>query len=157
MTREQMTAAGTPQAQSGMTREEIVAFFERRQRLFDDLDAEGLAEEYADHAVVESPSAGTHTGRKAIEQAFRSVFGAFLDLKTHPEALLIDGDGVAQLVSSEGTQIGEFLGMPPTGKPFRLAVVFIYEFKDRKIVHERRIYDFTGLLIQIGMLKAKPV
>ena len=155
MTREQMTAVGA-QTQSGMTREEIVAFFERRQHLFDDLDPRGLAEEYADDAVVESPSAGTHTGRTAIEQAFRSVFGAFLDLKTHPEALLIDGDRVAQLVSSEGTQIGEFLGMPPTGKPFRLAVVFIYELKDRKILRERRIYDFTGLLVQIGTLKAKP-
>jgi len=28
---------------------------------------------------------------------------------------------------------------------------------DRQIAHERRIYDFTGLLIQIGVLKAKPV
>ncbi len=29
--------------------------------------------------------------------------------------------------------------------------------KDRKIVRERRVYDFTGLLVQIGLLKAKPV
>jgi hypothetical protein len=36
-------------------------------------------------------------------------------------------------------------------------VVFMYELKDRKIVRERRIYDFTGLLVQIGLLKAKPV
>jgi hypothetical protein len=25
-----------------------------------------------------------------------------------------------------------------------------------KIVRERRIFDFTGLLVQIGVLKAKP-
>jgi len=28
--------------------------------------------------------------------------------------------------------------------------------RNGKIVHERRIYDFTGLLVQIGVLKAKP-
>jgi hypothetical protein len=27
----------------------------------------------------------------------------------------------------------------------------------REIVRERRIYDFTGVLVQIGVLKAKPV
>jgi hypothetical protein len=36
-------------------------------------------------------------------------------------------------------------------------MVFVYELKDGKIVHERRIYDFTGLLIQIGVLKVKPI
>ena len=25
------------------------------------------------------------------------------------------------------------------------------------ITHERRIYDFTGLLVQVGVLRAKPV
>jgi hypothetical protein len=26
-----------------------------------------------------------------------------------------------------------------------------------RIIRERRVYDFTGLLIQVGLLKAKPV
>jgi hypothetical protein len=29
-------------------------------------------------------------------------------------------------------------------------------FADGLIAHERRIYDFTGLLLQIGVLRAKP-
>ena len=28
--------------------------------------------------------------------------------------------------------------------------------RDGHIVHERRIYDFTGILVQVGLLKAKP-
>ncbi|MGH9146149.1 MAG: hypothetical protein ACRD1Q_05525 [Vicinamibacterales bacterium] len=31
-----------------------------------------------------------------------------------------------------------------------------YVLRDGQIVHERRIYDFTGILIQVGLLKAKP-
>ena len=37
------------------------------------------------------------------------------------------------------------------------SAVFLYELRDRHIVRERRIYDFTRLLVQIGVLKAKPV
>ena len=37
-----------------------------------------------------------------------------------------------------------------------IAAVLVYEFRERKIVRETRIYDFTGVLIQIGLLKAKP-
>ena len=64
---------------------------------------------------------------------------------------------VAHVVSIEGAHMGEIMGMPATGRPFHLAVVFLYELRDHKIVRERRIYDFTGLLLQIGVLKAKPV
>jgi hypothetical protein len=35
-------------------------------------------------------------------------------------------------------------------------MVFLYTVKDGQILHERRIYDFTGMLVQIGVLKAKP-
>jgi hypothetical protein len=47
--------------------------------------------------------------------------------------------------------------MPASGKPFRLVTAFVYQVKDRQIVRERRIYDFTGLLTQIGVLNIKPL
>jgi steroid delta-isomerase-like uncharacterized protein len=154
----EIPAATSPaQGGSGMTRDEIVAFFQRREDLYNDFDAAALAADYADDAVIESPIAGVHTGRLAAEQALRAVFTAFLDRKMRTESLLIDGDLVAQVFAIEGTLIGEFLGLPPTGKPFRHTAVFLYELRNRLIVRERRIYDFTGLLVQIGVMKAKPV
>jgi steroid delta-isomerase-like uncharacterized protein len=156
MTREQ-TASASPQRSSGMTRDEILAFIERRQECFDDFDASGLAADYADDAVIESPMAGVHTGRAAAEHALRATFEAFLDIKWTTDAVLIDGDRAAHFVTCEGTHMSDFMGVPATNKTFRLPVVFMYELMDRKIVRERRIYDFTGLLVQIGLLKAKPV
>jgi hypothetical protein len=38
-----------------------------------------------------------------------------------------------------------------------MSMVLLDEFEDGRIARERRIYDFTGLLLQIGALKAKPV
>jgi predicted ester cyclase len=154
----EMPAAVNPvQGLSGMTRDEIVAFFERREELYDDLDAAGLAADYTDDAVIESPMAGVHRGPPAAEHTLKAAFSAFLDRTMKTEALIIDGDRVAQALAVEGTHIGEFMGLPPTGKSFRFHAVFLYELRNRKIVHERRIYDFTGLLMQIGVLKAKPI
>jgi steroid delta-isomerase-like uncharacterized protein len=139
-----------------LTRDEIVAFFERRQDAYDNLDAATLAADYADDCVVDSPTGGTHTGRAAAEKVLRTVFAAFLDLKVRTHQLIVDGNQVAQVLNLEGTDLGGFLGLQPTGKIFQLPAVFLYELNGRHIVRERRIYDFTGMLVQIGALKAKP-
>jgi predicted ester cyclase len=138
-----------------MTRDAIAAIFDRRRAAYDNQDAVRLAADYAIDCVIESPSGGIHHGRAAAEQVLRSVFDA-LDVKMHQDLLLIDGDLVAQVLSIEGTDDGQFLGLPPTGKSFRVPGVFIYILKDGQIASERRIYDFTGLLMQVGLLKAKP-
>jgi steroid delta-isomerase-like uncharacterized protein len=138
-----------------MTREAIEALFVRRREANNRQDAVALARDYAADCVVESPSAGTHHGRAAVEEVMRALFDA-LDIKIHEESLLIDGDSAAQAVTLEGTDSGQFLGLPPTGKSFRIPAALLYDFKDGLIARERRIYDFTGLLVQIGLLKAKP-
>jgi len=138
-----------------MTRDAIAAIFDRRRKAFDRLDAAVLARDYAQDCVVDSPTGGVHHGPAAVEQVLQRVFDA-LDVKMLEESLLIDGDSVAQVLAIEGTDSGQFLGLPPTGKSFRIPAVFLYEFKDGQIARERRIYDFTGLLVQIGLLKAKP-
>ena len=149
--------AGTQPSQGHMTRAEVVAFFDRRQRAYDNLDAAALAADYADDCIVDSPTGGTHTGRSAVQKVLQAVFDAFLDMTIRTDSLMIDGDHVAQALSIEGTNMGGFLGLSASGKPFRLAAVFLYELEDRHIVRERRIYDFTGMLTQIGVLKTKPV
>jgi predicted ester cyclase len=77
--------------------------------------------------VIESPSGGVHHGRTAAEQVLRAVFDA-LDVKMHQDALLIDGDSVAQILNIEGTDDGQFLGLPPTRKSFRVPAVFLYDY-----------------------------
>jgi steroid delta-isomerase-like uncharacterized protein len=153
---ERTIVAGAGESQSTMSREDMVALFKRRQDAYDDLDAAALAADYAEDAVIDSPSGGVHTGREAAERTLRAVFSAFLDITIAVEELIIDGDRAAQVQSMEGTHIGDVLGLPPTGKRFSMSAVFFYEVRNGRIVRERRIYDFTGMLVQIGILKAKP-
>ena len=138
-----------------MTRDQIEALFERRRAAYDRKDAGALATDYALDCVVESPTGGSQHGKDAAERVLQTVFDA-LDVTLRQESVIIDGDSVAQVVSLEGQDVGPFLGLAPTGKSFCVPGVFLYELKDGLIVRERRIYDFAGLLIQIGLLKVKP-
>jgi steroid delta-isomerase-like uncharacterized protein len=139
-----------------MTRDDIVEMFEGRRVAFERQDAAALAHDYADDCIIESPSGGTHQGRDAARRVIQTVFDA-LDVKLKQQSLIVDGDFVAQVVTIQGKDVGAFLGMPPTGKAFNVPGVFLFELRDGRILRERRIYDFTSLLIQTGLVKAKPV
>lgn len=49
-----------------------------------------------------------------------------------------------------GTNLGEFSGMPPTGRAFRVPVVAVFFFEEDRIVNERVYLDRASLLTQIG-------
>jgi steroid delta-isomerase-like uncharacterized protein len=140
-----------------MTRDEIDAFLARRQAAWAARDATALARDHTDDAIVESPLAGgAATGREAIEQLYATYFRAFPDLKMQWDEVLVDGDRVALFAHATGTDSGGFMGLPPTGRSISVGLVFLYELKDGRIARERRIYDFTGVLLQVGALRAKP-
>ena len=140
-----------------MTRQEMEALLAQRTDAMTRHDASAMAQLYAKDCFLESPTAGgTVKGRRGVEDVSRAWFKGFPDAVWTTEELLIDGDRMVQIATATGTDTGGFLGLPPTGKPFRLPMVTIFTMKGQEIVHERRIYDFTGMLVQIGVLKAKP-
>jgi steroid delta-isomerase-like uncharacterized protein len=139
-----------------MTREEIVDLFARREKAFNNQDVETLIALYAEDAVVESPLGGTHQGRTAIGAVADAFFEAFSDATMTADDLVIDGDRVVQVFTMSGTDTGGLMGMEASGKPALLPMVIVCRVADGLIVRERRIYDFTGMLVQIGVLKAKP-
>ena len=141
-----------------MTREQIVALFERAHHAIAARDAAAMAGLHAETCVLDSPTAGGPvTGRSAIARVYETWFRGFPDLRATYDELLVDGDRVAQLMTVSGTDTGGFLGLPPTGKPFQIPILWLCTVKDDLIVRSRPIYDFTGLLVQIGVLKTKPV
>jgi uncharacterized protein (TIGR02246 family) len=139
-----------------MTREQIFALFNRREAAWRARDASALAADHALDGVVVSPTGGVLEGRAEIERIYRVWFVAFPDLTFTTEDLLVDEDRAALLCRFTGSHLGEFFGMGPTGRRIEVAGAFIYRLQDDMIVHERRVLDFTGLLIQVGVLRAKP-
>jgi predicted ester cyclase len=139
-----------------MTRTEIETFFEARNHQWQARDAAGLAASHAERSSLDSPMFGHREGRAAIGLAYRQLFDIFPDWNYQGEPLLIDGDRVAQPFMVNATHVGMFLGHPGTNRQFRIQGVRLFTMADGMIQHERRLYDFTGLLIQIGVLKSKP-
>ncbi|HEY7449567.1 MAG TPA: SpoIIE family protein phosphatase [Vicinamibacterales bacterium] len=130
--------------------EGIKAVFARMQEGYARRDAAGIAADYAEDCVVESPIAGVHVGPAAVERELRGIFSAFPDMRVHWDELLISGNRAASIGRTEGTDTGGLMGLPPTGKPFIVSVVMLYTFGDDcKIVRERRMYDFSRLLLHL--------
>jgi steroid delta-isomerase-like uncharacterized protein len=140
-----------------MTREEIVTMIQGRRDAFVRRDAAALAAGHAKDGVLESPGAGgTVTGREAIAKIYREWFEGFPDVTMDWTELVIDGDRVVQLGTVSGTDTGGFMGLAATGRRFCFPIALMFTLEDGLIAHERRVYDFTGMLVQIGVLKAKP-
>ena len=140
-----------------MTRDEILGLLARRADAWRRLDIETLVADYAQDAVIESPLAGGTThGPDQIRQVFQTYFTAFPNLEMEQGEVLVDGSRAAVMATFSGTDSAGFMGMPATGRRVTIPVVFLYEFKDGKIVRDRRVYDFTGMLVQVGTLRAKP-
>ena len=139
-----------------MTRQEIVAFFEGRQQAWLNHDADALGAFHAENGTVESPMFGRRQGRQAIADSYRALFATFPDWDFQGEELLIDGDRVAQPFTAGATHVGTFLGIDGTNRRFVIQGVRLFTMVNGLVQHERRMYDFTGLLIQIGVLRGKP-
>ena len=148
-----------------MTRDEVTAFFMRRLDDWNRRDIAALGRDYAEDAVVDSPFVsgsvtgvgGSATGRVAIEGLSRTFFAAFPDARLQWDDTLVDGDRVMLIGRLWASDAGGFMGLAPAGRSFDIPIVTLYELKDGLIVHERRIYDFTGMLVQVGALRAKPL
>lgn len=139
-----------------MTRQETVGFFADRQARWNARDDAALASGHAENGTVQSPMHGLRRGRSAIADSYSALFAAFPDWQFTSDDLLIDGDRVAQVFSAEATHVGDFMGLAGTNRHFRIQGVRIYDMADGLIQSERRLYDFTALLIQIGVLRSKP-
>lgn len=113
-----------------MTRAEILALLDQRRAAVDRRDVEALTKLHAEDGVVESLMAGTVTGRKAIGEVYRAWFAAFPDVTVTTDQLVVDEDRAVLVSTVSGTDRGGFMGLPPSHKPFRVPIVFVYTFKD---------------------------
>ena len=141
-----------------MNRENIAALFARRADAWARRDAAALAADHAETGTADSPMQGRLDGRQRIHDVYAHWFASFPDLVFTSKTLLIDGDQVAQFFNIRGTQSAPFGGVPATGRRIEMNGALLFAIgPDGLFVHEQRVYDVTGVLVQLGVLKGKPV
>ena len=141
-----------------MTRDEVRSFLDRFVDAWQGHDVASLAGCYTDDCVVTSPIFHTLTGRTQVERSYADLFKAFTQQSIRVDDLVVAPEEPARAVvvwSVQSTHVGEIFGMPASGKRIERTVVFLLTFRDGRISREVRIYDFTSMLIQLGVLRAK--
>lgn len=135
----------------------VADFLANRERAWLARDADALGASHAEDGIVRSPIFATVQGRKGITDAYRSLFRSFTDWHLSTRTALIDDHRVAQPFDVVATHTGTLLGFEPTGRRFEIHGILLFTLSpDCLIAEEQRIYDFTGLLIQVGVLRGKP-
>jgi steroid delta-isomerase-like uncharacterized protein len=110
-----------------------------------------LAPDFIEREVLPPGVPGGREGVKALTSMFR---GAFPDFKATVDDIICEGDKMVIRQTWSGTQKGEFMGIPPSGKKVSIEVIDIVRMVDGKFVEHWGLLDNMGLMQQIGAIPA---
>jgi steroid delta-isomerase-like uncharacterized protein len=133
---------------------EITQALRRETEAWNAHDADGVAACYAEDAVLYDVGLpDTVHGRAAIRDAVASYLAAFSDLHIDVRRPIVYGNRAAQEFKVTGTNDGELMGMPATGKSATAFGCGTAEFGDDGLIHRAGNYwNAAALLLQLGVL-----
>jgi steroid delta-isomerase-like uncharacterized protein len=91
-------------------------------------------------------------GPAHMKQLVTTLTTAFPDSHFTVEDTIVAGDKVVGRITWSGTHRGEFLGIPATGKAFKVSHIQIYRFAGGKAVEHWAVRDDLGMLRQLGLI-----
>ncbi|MBI2393523.1 MAG: ester cyclase [Deltaproteobacteria bacterium] len=127
-------------------------------------DAKKAAADYSDDAVMATPGMKgmeETKGKAEIEKFFAGLFTGFPDMKIGYSRVFQRGDVLVAEWASAGTNTGEFMGQPATGKKigFNAASIFWFD-ANGKVKREHVYYDAMTMMGQMGQgdpkMKVRP-
>lgn len=127
------------------------------RRLYDEVLNQGrvaalddiATEDYEEH----DPLPGQGTGRSGLSERV-TMLRVGLDPHFTLEDVIEDGDRVAVRWTQHGTHVGEFFGIPATGRSFSIPGIDVYRLADGKLAEHWHVVDVYSMLIQLGVLPA---
>ncbi len=96
------------------------------------------------------PTGQVFDGDDEVMGYYRTTRTAFPDQRHDNARFHVTDDTVIVEFDLLGTNLGEFYGLPPTGKSFRVPIIAVFFFDDARIVNERIYFDSASLVTQIG-------
>jgi steroid delta-isomerase-like uncharacterized protein len=89
-------------------------------------------------------------GKDGFRQFVTTYMTAFPDATVTVEDQIAEGHMIATRWTGRGTNTGEFLGMPPTGKQVTIGGITYGRFADGKAREAWIIWDTLGFIQQLG-------
>jgi steroid delta-isomerase-like uncharacterized protein len=95
---------------------------------------------------------GIPTGIEGTKIMFTMLHNAFPDFKATINDLIAEDDKVVVFMTWTGTQHGEWMGLPPSGKPMSINVMDIFRVADGKLVEHWGMMDSMAMMQQLGAI-----
>jgi steroid delta-isomerase-like uncharacterized protein len=113
------------------------------------------ADQYVWEDVVEQvPFPGQGPGIEGLKDVLRMMRTAFPDMHWTVEEQIAEGDRVMTRFEWTGTQRGDFLGVPATGRSVKVWGMVVDRLEDSRITDTRILMDALGLMMQLGAIGA---
>ena len=123
------------------------------RRFIDEIFVKGN-EDAVDELVTEDfvphtwPSTGD--GRADLKRAIVRVSKGLADARFTIEDMVAEDDRVAVRVTATATQVGEFMGMPASGKSYTIGEIHIFRIRDGKVSEHWHQFDVPSMMRQLG-------
>jgi predicted ester cyclase len=101
--------------------------------------------------VEHDPLPGQGTGREGVVDRFSMIVHGLAPQFT-VEDVVAEGDTVVVRWTNSGTHVGEFLGIPPTGRPFTIGGIDMYRIDGELLSEHWHQIDQLSMLGQLGLL-----
>jgi len=143
---------GKAQSQTQEERNKAVA-----RSFFEEVLDQGHLEKYADsHASDFVAHAGDHdAGLMEDMAAAREERKALPDMRVTVNQVLAEGDSVLVYWRASGTNTGEGMGFPASGKRIAVPGMTIFRFRQGKISEEWSVFDMSSAMQQAGLCVPK--
>jgi predicted ester cyclase len=106
-----------------------------------------LADDFVEHETMP----GLPPDREGTRQQFKMIQAAFPNMQWDPQDILVDADKAVARVQFTGTNDGEFMGMPATGKDVIVQMIDIVRFGEDGLAREHwGVFDQMGMMVQLG-------
>jgi steroid delta-isomerase-like uncharacterized protein len=135
-----------------MTTEDNKALLRRFIReIFQEGRVEALDELVAPDFVRHTRPSGD-TDRDELRGAMERVSKGLADVAFTIEDMTAEEDRVAVRITSTARQVGEFMGIPPSGRSYTIGEIHIFRVRNGKIAEHWHEADFLGMMRQLGAL-----
>jgi steroid delta-isomerase-like uncharacterized protein len=134
------------------TQDSVNVFRRLVAELINDGNVAAFDELFAPDFVEHELPPGVPQGREGTRQLFSALHSAFPDFRAEIEDVVAQDDKVVFRMTWQGTQSGEFMGIPPTGKRVTWEVFDMVRVVDGKVAEHWGLMDQLNLMQQLGVI-----
>ena len=132
--------------------EQTKAVFEKLMSALNAKDMATMESLIADDFVDNDAMPGMAPGRQGMIDMMGMFVGAFPDLNVVVEHWVAEGDLVVGVMTTKGTQTGEFMGMPASGKKFSVREMHMVRVANGKMAEHWGLSNEMSMMQQLGLM-----